>query len=216
MGAYRWKRRWFSMVGNKIYYSEEQDKPAIGYICLSKNCIVNSSKTNPDETLKDCSFLIQSEFDLNKGVLDSGSVGRVWNLCAYSVEEKSEWIEAIQNVISGKRKRLENRKEASQVTSTDVQEIGLLASNPNENDVSEKQLSLRQDYVELVCRFFNPDQLMEISDFSHIYDELENTECLHQFSLVLNQQRVTVHFNLYRLFYLQLFFLGKVFALRTL
>eukprot|EP01116_Phalansterium_solitarium_P023777 TRINITY_DN8503_c0_g1_i1.p1 TRINITY_DN8503_c0_g1~~TRINITY_DN8503_c0_g1_i1.p1 ORF type:complete len:1099 (-),score=302.28 TRINITY_DN8503_c0_g1_i1:838-4134(-) len=88
-----WKRRWFSLRNNRIYYCDEKDawqNKFVGNIPLTKDSYVAftvlAASINPPK--KNCTFQIQCH-----------SNPRIWILCADTPSVKDDWITAINSVI---------------------------------------------------------------------------------------------------------------------
>lgn len=198
LGVYRWKRRWFSLVGSKIYYGEDMYKDPIGFISLTKvkkkdrieeififlfkkkDCQIRTNNVFPEETFKECSFLIQnSPFE---------SQGRIWNLCAQSKEEKRKWMEAIQSVISEKRKKNLHRQNAVYASLEDINSLSHSSEN-KEIVLTEQQIYSQQQLAKFVENLFDPNQVVQPEDISFICNQLHESFLLQELAILLNQQR---------------------------
>jgi len=155
-------------------------KDPIGFISLTKDCQIRTNNVFPEETFKECSFLIQnSPFE---------SQGRIWNLCAQSKEEKRKWMEAIQSVISEKRKKNLHRQNAVYASLEDINSLSHSSEN-KEIVLTEQQIYSQQQLAKFVENLFDPNQVVQPEDISFICNQLHESFLLQELAILLNQQR---------------------------
>jgi serine/threonine protein kinase len=182
-----WHKRWFSIVGRKLFYSKERGKGEKGNVTLGESIIVDFAP----ETKKKNAFKIITPT-------------RVYYIVAKDEEERASWMTTLKSVIDGTHENF--KLTAADVTilntisETNVHKICEVSRNLDSNikyimktykkelldeRVIQEQLDIREQFLKRTIPYVTPlkfiiqsdteiSLISELRKFGSLYDKLED------------------------------------------